>query len=196
MLICLSPQGYVSSGRPLPFGQLQLEVHVWGKKFDEFLSWWEKLEAAGLRPFWTEPNLVYQNYNKQGNSDLAEVRAPTYLALHSRYLPFVRAVSRSHCPSFALSFDLADITRSTPSSTCAAATSSRTTRRRWAPLAVAPVVRVRSSLATVLGRGMVCGLSAIKRDAAATVHACHVGHRARLSRRQRAQSRGRSRPAR
>ncbi|KAL1751972.1 methyltransferase domain-containing protein [Schizophyllum commune] len=64
--------GYVSSGRPLPFGQLQLEVHVWGKKFDEFLGWWEKLEAAGLRPFWTEPNLVYQNYNKQGNSDLAE----------------------------------------------------------------------------------------------------------------------------
>ena len=79
MLICLSLQGYVSSGRPLPFGQLQLEVHVWGKKFDEFLSWWEKLEAAGLRPFWTEPNLVYQNYNKQGNSDLAEVCALTSL---------------------------------------------------------------------------------------------------------------------
>ncbi|TRM55157.1 hypothetical protein BD626DRAFT_357997, partial [Schizophyllum amplum] len=37
-----------------------------------FLGWWERLEAAGLRPFWTEPNLVYQNYNKQASSDLAE----------------------------------------------------------------------------------------------------------------------------
>ena len=92
----------------MPFGQLQLEVHVWGKKFDEFLSWWEKLEAAGLRPFWTEPNLVYQNYNKQGNSDLAEVCALTYLALHLRYLPIIHAVPRSHCPSSAMSFGLAD----------------------------------------------------------------------------------------
>ena len=32
------------------------------------------LEKAGLRPFWTEPNLVYQNYNRDGASDLAEVR--------------------------------------------------------------------------------------------------------------------------
>jgi hypothetical protein len=43
-------------GRPLPFGQLQLEVHahVDGKTFSEFLHWWERLEEAGLRPFWTE----------------------------------------------------------------------------------------------------------------------------------------------
>ncbi|KIY46177.1 hypothetical protein FISHEDRAFT_76018 [Fistulina hepatica ATCC 64428] len=58
--------------QPLPFGQLLMEIHVWGKKFPEFLAWWELLEEAGLRPFWTEPNLVYQNYNKQSNSDLAE----------------------------------------------------------------------------------------------------------------------------
>ena len=65
---------YVQSGKPLPFDQLLLEIHVWSKKFPEFLAWWEMLEAAGLRPFWSEPNLVYQNYNKLANSELAEVR--------------------------------------------------------------------------------------------------------------------------
>jgi len=85
---------YIASGRPLPFGQLQLEIHLWRKPFEEFLGWWEKLEAAGLRPFWTEvchiicllqlgwlnlrttiiqPNLVYLIYNKQHTPDLAEV---------------------------------------------------------------------------------------------------------------------------
>lgn len=63
---------YVASGEPLPFGQLQLEIHLWHRSFAQFLSWWEMLEATGLRPFWTEPNLVYQNYNKQGTTDLAE----------------------------------------------------------------------------------------------------------------------------
>jgi len=62
---------YIKSGKPLPFGQLQLEVHIWHKRFAEFLEWWEKLEEAGLRPFWTEPNIVYQNYNE--HVDLAEV---------------------------------------------------------------------------------------------------------------------------
>jgi hypothetical protein len=45
---------YLASGRPLPFGQLQLEVHIWNMNFKEYLIWWEMLEAAGLRPFWTE----------------------------------------------------------------------------------------------------------------------------------------------
>ncbi|KAG8815560.1 hypothetical protein FRC17_000663 [Serendipita sp. 399] len=49
-------------GRPLPFGQLQLEVHVGDKSFADFLHWWERLEEAGLRPFWTEPNLPDVNY--------------------------------------------------------------------------------------------------------------------------------------
>lgn len=62
---------YLDAGIPLPFGQLQLEIHAWKKTFKEFLVWWEMLEAAGLRPFWTEPNLVYQNYNR-GTTDLAE----------------------------------------------------------------------------------------------------------------------------
>ena len=45
---------YMERGEPLPFGQLQLEVHAWGKTFEEFMNWWDTLENAGLRPFWTE----------------------------------------------------------------------------------------------------------------------------------------------
>jgi len=45
---------YLESGEPLPFGQLLIEIHLWGKTFADFLSWWESLEAAGLRPFWGE----------------------------------------------------------------------------------------------------------------------------------------------
>jgi hypothetical protein len=63
---------FLAAGQPLPFGQINLEMHVWNKNFAEFLSWWEMLETAGLRPFMTEPNLVYQNYNKQSNTELAE----------------------------------------------------------------------------------------------------------------------------
>ncbi|KAJ7212193.1 methyltransferase domain-containing protein [Mycena pura] len=63
---------YLTSKKPLPFGQLQLEIHIWDMSFAEYFEWWETLEAAGLRPFWTEPNLVYQNYNKKGTPDLAE----------------------------------------------------------------------------------------------------------------------------
>lgn len=67
------------TGGGLPFGQLQLEVHVrdnmaWNY-FPKFLLWWEKLEKAGLRPFWTEPNLVYVNLVRGVRPDLAEVRA-------------------------------------------------------------------------------------------------------------------------
>ncbi|KAI5989787.1 methyltransferase domain-containing protein [Pisolithus orientalis] len=65
-------QPYITSGEPLPFGQLLIEIHTWEKKFEEFLSWWEALEAAGLRPFMTEVNLVYQNYNRGKSTDLAE----------------------------------------------------------------------------------------------------------------------------
>jgi hypothetical protein len=64
---------YKSRGQPLPFGQLQLEIHVWEKSFPFFLKWWQGLEEAGLRPFWTEANLVYQNYNRGSSADLAEV---------------------------------------------------------------------------------------------------------------------------
>ena len=58
------------NGEPLPFGQLQIEVHIYGDNewrdftFPKILGWWEKLEAAGLRPFFSEPNLVYVNILK------------------------------------------------------------------------------------------------------------------------------------
>lgn len=61
-------------GKPLPFGQLQLEIHAWSKSFVEVLSFWRDLEEAGLRPFWTEPNLVYLNLYRGHAPDLSEVR--------------------------------------------------------------------------------------------------------------------------
>ena len=64
-------------GAGLPFGQLQIEIHARDSeyaKFPRFLEWWEKLERAGLRPFWTEPNLVYVNLVQGVRPTLAEVR--------------------------------------------------------------------------------------------------------------------------
>ncbi|KAH7338569.1 methyltransferase domain-containing protein [Rhizoctonia solani] len=49
---------YTDNGLPLPFGQLQLEIHSENVPFEKFLKWWEELEAAGLRPFHTETNLI------------------------------------------------------------------------------------------------------------------------------------------
>ncbi|KAI9452235.1 methyltransferase domain-containing protein [Lactarius psammicola] len=58
----------------LPIGQLQIELHAWDdyEKFGFFHDWWAALETAGLRPFWTESNLVYVNYNPGGKPRLAE----------------------------------------------------------------------------------------------------------------------------
>ncbi|TBU51741.1 methyltransferase domain-containing protein [Dichomitus squalens] len=56
----------------LPFGQLQIELHVWNQRFQDFLEWWELLEVAGLRPFHNEINLVYANYNRHSGVELAE----------------------------------------------------------------------------------------------------------------------------
>lgn len=47
----------ILEGLPLPFGQIHIEVHVWNKNFADFMSWWEMLETAGLRPFMTEVRL-------------------------------------------------------------------------------------------------------------------------------------------
>ena len=62
------------SAMTLPIGQLQLELHAWDDyaNFAFFHDWWVALETAGLRPFWTEPNLVYINYDG-GKPRLAEV---------------------------------------------------------------------------------------------------------------------------
>ncbi|EPQ57149.1 hypothetical protein GLOTRDRAFT_58317 [Gloeophyllum trabeum ATCC 11539] len=59
----------------LPIGQLQLEIHARDSKYGEFknfLKWWESLERFGLRPFWTEPNLVYVNLIRGVRPDLVE----------------------------------------------------------------------------------------------------------------------------
>ncbi|KAH9961553.1 methyltransferase domain-containing protein [Russula dissimulans] len=58
----------------LPIGQLQLEIHAQNDRgrFAYFVKWWETLEAAGLRPFWMEPNLVYVNRWRGSRPDLAE----------------------------------------------------------------------------------------------------------------------------
>ncbi|OCH89385.1 hypothetical protein OBBRIDRAFT_794339 [Obba rivulosa] len=56
----------------LPFGQLQIELHIWHRRFDDFLGWWQTLEDAGLRPFMAEANLVYANYNRQSGVELVD----------------------------------------------------------------------------------------------------------------------------
>ncbi|TDL19823.1 hypothetical protein BD410DRAFT_899970 [Rickenella mellea] len=65
-------KAYIDANEPLPFGQLQLEIHTGSKSFEWYLSWWETLERAGLRPFWTEPNLVFLNYFERVPPELAE----------------------------------------------------------------------------------------------------------------------------
>lgn len=48
--------------RPLPFGQLLIEFHIWddrGRRFADFLDWFEMLEDAGLRPFRSEVRSPY-----------------------------------------------------------------------------------------------------------------------------------------
>ncbi len=59
----------------LPVGQLQLEIHAndGRERFDYFIRWWTTLEAAGLRPFWTEPNLVFINIARGTAPALVEV---------------------------------------------------------------------------------------------------------------------------
>ena len=44
----------LASGEPLPFGQLQIEIHIWNnlnKPFAEFFTWWKTLDyvLSGLR---------------------------------------------------------------------------------------------------------------------------------------------------
>jgi len=62
------------NGDVLPVGQIQLEIHAGGDRgrFERFLHWWTALEAAGLRPFWTEPNLVSVNLYRGSRPEVAE----------------------------------------------------------------------------------------------------------------------------
>lgn len=63
------------AGRELPVGQFMVEIHFFnGLNSEGYLKWWEKLEAHGMRPTWTEPNLlsVTLNINGDKNPSLAE----------------------------------------------------------------------------------------------------------------------------
>ncbi|KAJ7913269.1 methyltransferase domain-containing protein [Mycena leptocephala] len=58
-------------GKPLPFGQLQIEIHLSFApahidRVGTFDRWWTMLEDAGLRPFWTELNLLDVNFLRRG----------------------------------------------------------------------------------------------------------------------------------
>ncbi|KAF7299364.1 Methyltranfer-dom domain-containing protein [Mycena indigotica] len=57
-------------GKPLPFGQLLIEIHVGyiaeRNSLGSIDEWWSILEDAGLRPFWTEVNLLDVNFLRRG----------------------------------------------------------------------------------------------------------------------------------
>jgi Methyltransferase FkbM domain len=59
----------------LPVGQIQVELHSYGDLglFAYFNHWWTALEAAGLRPFWTEPNMVVINLSRGSRPEVTEV---------------------------------------------------------------------------------------------------------------------------
>ncbi|KAF7302816.1 Methyltranfer-dom domain-containing protein [Mycena kentingensis (nom. inval.)] len=58
------------AGKPLPFGQLQIEIHVgWIPEMNTLQAvdaWWTMLEEAGLRAFWMELNLGDVNSMRRG----------------------------------------------------------------------------------------------------------------------------------
>lgn len=47
-------------GKELPVGQLVIEIHVpeEGLTISQFANWWERLEGSGMRPVWSEANLL------------------------------------------------------------------------------------------------------------------------------------------
>ncbi|KAJ7229270.1 hypothetical protein C8J57DRAFT_1534582 [Mycena rebaudengoi] len=58
-------------GKPLPFGQMQIEIHLNYEPdhvatVGAFDKWWTTLEDAGLRPFWTETNFIDVGYFRRG----------------------------------------------------------------------------------------------------------------------------------
>jgi hypothetical protein len=63
-----------------PIGQMLIELHLFargGMTLPSFLKWWESLEFRGLRPAWTEPNLLAVTVGLEDkNPRLAEVCAP------------------------------------------------------------------------------------------------------------------------
>lgn len=64
-------------GMEFPIGQMLIELHLFqGAEINmkTFLDWWEVLENRGMRPAWTEPNLLIVNYRAEDSQPrLAEV---------------------------------------------------------------------------------------------------------------------------
>jgi hypothetical protein len=60
-----------------PIGQMLIELHIFqnqGITLPIFLDWWESMEYRGMRPAWTEPNLLAVSMKSEdGNPRLAEV---------------------------------------------------------------------------------------------------------------------------
>jgi hypothetical protein len=79
----------------VPIGQLQIEIHAreGHERFDYFARWWESLKAAGLRPFWTEPNMVYVNFVRGVRPELAEVCVCLSLFFLDNWRELARSVS-------------------------------------------------------------------------------------------------------
>jgi hypothetical protein len=84
-LDALSTDFPAEQGYDLPIGQLMIEIHLFAGKIDskQYLDWWERLEARGLRPAWTEPNLIAVTMNNNGdkNPNMAEY---TMINVHDR----------------------------------------------------------------------------------------------------------------
>ncbi|EFQ31903.1 uncharacterized protein GLRG_07047 [Colletotrichum graminicola M1.001] len=55
----------------LPIGQLMVKIHLFGglTAFG-YLDWWQRLESRGLRPTWTEPNLLAVTLNLDNKNPL------------------------------------------------------------------------------------------------------------------------------
>ncbi|KLU87815.1 hypothetical protein MAPG_06808 [Magnaporthiopsis poae ATCC 64411] len=74
----------LAAGHEFPVGQFMVELHLLnGITAKTFLEWWERLEGRGMRPTWTEPNLLGVTLGIGGNKDpnLAEY---TMINVHDR----------------------------------------------------------------------------------------------------------------
>ncbi|KAJ9142279.1 hypothetical protein NKR19_g7271 [Coniochaeta hoffmannii] len=67
----LSADFPADKGYELPIGQLMIEIHLFKDRMNskKYLEWWERLESRGLRPAWTEPNLIAVTMNANGDKD-------------------------------------------------------------------------------------------------------------------------------
>ncbi|KAF4629621.1 hypothetical protein G7Y89_g8519 [Cudoniella acicularis] len=67
------------SPQDFPIGQMLIEMHLLksqGITYPIFLNWWESMEYRGLRPAWTEPNLLAVSMGlEDGQARVAEVTA-------------------------------------------------------------------------------------------------------------------------